>query len=189
MLWGSRRPKRAPRGPRRSRTAGHPGTRRRASNACSEMSASTAPKIMDSVARPRTARARFGAHGPDGRRTGVGTPGRDPVAYDFRAADMAAGGQGAPLVPIYHHAVAVALDWRRAVAVLDIGGVANVTHVDQNDDFGPRLVGPGMPLRPMPSRIWPCARCRQRPSPFRERPACDDRSLAASWLDLVRRPG
>ena len=34
----------------------------------------------------------------------------------------------------------------------DIGGVANVTYVDQNDDFGPRLVGPGMPLRPMPSQ-------------------------------------
>jgi len=61
----------------------------------------------------------------------------------------------------------------------DIGGVANVTYVDQNDDFGPRLVGPGMP-----SRIWPCAHCSQHPSPFRERPACDDRSLAASWLDL-----
>lgn len=48
-----------------------------------------------------------------------------PVVCDFRSADVAAGGQGAPLVPLYHQALAT--DLERPVAVLNIGGVANVT--------------------------------------------------------------
>ncbi|MFA6266919.1 MAG: anhydro-N-acetylmuramic acid kinase [Pseudolabrys sp.] len=52
------------------------------------------------------------------------------VAYDFRAADVAAGGQGAPLVPIFHRALARDLDRPHPIAVLNIGGVANVTFVD-----------------------------------------------------------
>jgi anhydro-N-acetylmuramic acid kinase len=55
---------------------------------------------------------------------------RLPVAYDFRAADVAAGGQGAPLVPIFHQALARGLDRPGPIAVLNIGGVANVTYVD-----------------------------------------------------------
>jgi anhydro-N-acetylmuramic acid kinase len=53
-----------------------------------------------------------------------------PVAYDFRAADVAAGGQGAPLVPVYHQALARGLDRPHPIAVLNVGGVANVTYVD-----------------------------------------------------------
>ena len=64
-----------------------------------------------------------------------------PVVYDFRAADVAAGGQGAPLVPIYHQALARTLDRPHPIAVLNIGGVANVTFVDGGDpvagDTGP----------------------------------------------------
>ena len=52
-----------------------------------------------------------------------------PVAYDFRAGDVAAGGQGAPLVPVYHQALALRLDRPRPIAVLNVGGVANVTYV------------------------------------------------------------
>jgi anhydro-N-acetylmuramic acid kinase len=52
------------------------------------------------------------------------------VVYDFRAADVAAGGQGAPLVPIYHRALARRLGWPPPVAVLNVGGVANVTYID-----------------------------------------------------------
>ncbi|MEQ1576652.1 MAG: anhydro-N-acetylmuramic acid kinase [Hyphomicrobium sp.] len=52
-----------------------------------------------------------------------------PVVYDLRAADVAAGGQGAPLVPIYHKALAVKLP-QRPIAVVNIGGVANVTWMD-----------------------------------------------------------
>jgi anhydro-N-acetylmuramic acid kinase len=47
------------------------------------------------------------------------------VVNDFRSADVAAGGQGAPLVPIYHQALAANLP--KPLAVLNIGGVANVT--------------------------------------------------------------
>ena len=64
-----------------------------------------------------------------------------PVAYDFRAADVAAGGQGAPLVPVFHQALARDLNRPHPVAVLNVGGVANVTYVDGGDpiacDTGP----------------------------------------------------
>ena len=51
--------------------------------------------------------------------------GRD-VVYDLRAADVEAGGQGAPLAPVYHQAIAARLP-QRPVAFLNIGGVANIT--------------------------------------------------------------
>ncbi len=47
------------------------------------------------------------------------------VAFDFRSADVAAGGQGAPLVPVAHAALAAALP--KPLAVLNLGGVGNVT--------------------------------------------------------------
>jgi anhydro-N-acetylmuramic acid kinase len=63
------------------------------------------------------------------------------VAHDFRAADVAAGGQGAPLVPVYHQALARDLARPHPIAVLNVGGVANVTYVDGGDpiacDTGP----------------------------------------------------
>lgn len=52
------------------------------------------------------------------------------VIYDFRSADMKAGGQGAPLLPIYHHKRAVESD--KPLAVLNIGGVSNITYIDQD---------------------------------------------------------
>ena len=52
------------------------------------------------------------------------------MAYDFRAADMAAGGQGAPLVPVYHRALVEAAGFLEPVVVVNIGGVANLTYVD-----------------------------------------------------------
>lgn len=56
-----------------------------------------------------------------------------PVVYDFRAADVAAGGQGAPLVPLYHQALVRSAGLDGPVAVLNIGGVANITWVDAAD--------------------------------------------------------
>ncbi|MEL7547418.1 MAG: anhydro-N-acetylmuramic acid kinase [Pseudomonadota bacterium] len=49
-----------------------------------------------------------------------------PVAYDFRTADVATGGQGAPLAPAYHRALLQRLGDEPA-AVLNLGGVANIT--------------------------------------------------------------
>ncbi|MEJ6401738.1 anhydro-N-acetylmuramic acid kinase [Yoonia sp. 2307UL14-13] len=53
-----------------------------------------------------------------------------PVVGDFRSADMRGGGQGAPLAPFYHFALA---HWIRAdapIAFLNLGGVGNITWVD-----------------------------------------------------------
>src|SRR3984885_9937026 len=68
-----------------------------------------------------------------------------PIVYDFRAADVAAGGQGAPLAPIFHQALVRQAGSEPQVAVLNIGGVANVTFID-----GAQLIacdtGPGNAL-------------------------------------------
>ncbi len=68
------------------------------------------------------------------------------VVYDFRAADVAAGGQGAPLVPVYHRALARMLDRPHPIAVLNIGGVANVTYLDGVPDPYACDTGPGNAL-------------------------------------------
>lgn len=52
-----------------------------------------------------------------------------PVIWDFRAADVAAGGQGAPLVPIFHAALADMVRMSKPMAFLNLGGVANVTYI------------------------------------------------------------
>jgi anhydro-N-acetylmuramic acid kinase len=57
-----------------------------------------------------------------------------PVVYDFRAADVAAGGHGAPLVPVFHRALARSLDRTHPIAVLNLGGVANITFIDGRND-------------------------------------------------------
>jgi anhydro-N-acetylmuramic acid kinase len=69
-----------------------------------------------------------------------------PVVYDFRAADVAAGGEGAPLVPVFHRAMVETLDRQYPVAVLNIGGVANVTYIDGGPDPLACDTGPGNAL-------------------------------------------
>lgn len=76
------------------------------------------------------------AHEPGGRGTHQAGSGAVlaqvlgvPVVWDFRSNDVQLGGQGAPLVPFYHHALARRLD-SAPVVFLNIGGVANVTWVD-----------------------------------------------------------
>ncbi|ERI15570.1 anhydro-N-acetylmuramic acid kinase [Brucella intermedia] len=64
------------------------------------------------------------------------------VAYDFRTADIRAGGQGAPLAAIYHAALLRSVDPSGNTAILNLGGVGNITWWDGGDalvafDTGP----------------------------------------------------
>jgi anhydro-N-acetylmuramic acid kinase len=69
-----------------------------------------------------------------------------PVMYDFRAADVAAGGQGAPLVPVYHRALAQSLEREGPRVVVNIGGVSNITYIDGADTLIACDTGPGNAL-------------------------------------------
>lgn len=66
------------------------------------------------------------------------------VVCDFRSADVAAGGQGAPFAPLYHRALCAGMP--RPVAVLNIGGVANVTWIGPGEEVLAFDTGPGNAL-------------------------------------------
>src|SRR5713101_8405436 len=71
------------------------------------------------------------------------------VVADFRSADVAAGGEGAPLAPLYH--AALAADRAKPIAILNLGGVGNVTWIgpgtkDGADDIRAFDTGPGNAL-------------------------------------------
>nr|WP_253944485.1 anhydro-N-acetylmuramic acid kinase [Pseudogemmobacter hezensis] len=82
------------------------------------------------------------AHDPDGRlqgarrthQAGNGALLADtlgvPVVWDFRTADVALGGQGAPLAPFYHFALAKKIGAGQPLAFLNLGGVGNLTWID-----------------------------------------------------------
>lgn len=69
------------------------------------------------------------------------------VVYDFRSADIAAGGHGAPLAPIYHKALlersGLGLASGAGCAVLNLGGVGNVTLIDAAGTLHASDCGPG----------------------------------------------
>jgi len=67
------------------------------------------------------------------------------VVWDLRAADAAAGGQGAPLAPVYHRALAAKLP-ERPVVVVNVGGVANVTWISRDGTLIAFDTGPGNAL-------------------------------------------
>jgi anhydro-N-acetylmuramic acid kinase len=69
-----------------------------------------------------------------------------PVVYEFRAADVAAGGQGAPVVPVFHRAMVRLLERAHPVGVLNLGGVANVTFINGDDQLIACDTGPGNAL-------------------------------------------
>jgi anhydro-N-acetylmuramic acid kinase len=68
------------------------------------------------------------------------------VVYDFRANDVAEGGQGAPLVPAYHRALAMGSELDLPAAIINIGGVANVTWVGPDGELLAFDTGPGNAL-------------------------------------------
>jgi len=79
------------------------------------------------------------AHDPGGRGTHQTGDGgvlaqilETPVAWDFRTADVALGGQGAPLAPFFHHACARWAGLDEPVAFVNLGGVGNITWLDPN---------------------------------------------------------
>jgi anhydro-N-acetylmuramic acid kinase len=90
------------------------------------------------------------------------------VVADFRRRDMAAGGQGAPLVPAFHHALFARAD--RARAVVNLGGVANVTLLVPGQPVRGFDTGPGNVLRRGASITRCCTRCSPSRSSPRRRP-------------------
>jgi anhydro-N-acetylmuramic acid kinase len=120
-----------------------------AANALAECYATVVQRLLDGL--PPAAVRAIGAHGQTirhqpGRHDGIGYTsqinqpallaercGIDVIA-DFRSRDVAAGGQGAPLVPPFHAAVFGRSDQARAV--VNIGGISNLT-----------LLAPGQPPR------------------------------------------
>lgn len=63
---------------------------------------------------------------------------RIDVVNDFRRRDVAAGGQGAPLVPLYH--AALSKDLRLPVGVVNIGGIGNITWVGRSESSDESLM-------------------------------------------------
>lgn len=87
------------------------------------------------------------AHDPSGRGTHQVADGSAlaqrmgvPVVWDFRSADVALGGQGAPLASFYHFALAQESGAKEAVGFLNMGGVGNLTWVNPTAS-GPEVKG------------------------------------------------
>ena len=70
--------------------------------------------------------------------------------YDIRANDMAYGGQGAPLVPVFHQALAAGLDEpyksKLPIAFVNIGGISNISYIGTNGELIAFDTGPGNAL-------------------------------------------
>ena len=69
------------------------------------------------------------------------------VVYDFRQNDLKNGGQGAPLTPIYHKLLAKSFKEegkiKLPVIILNIGGIANITSINENYEISSEDIGPG----------------------------------------------
>lgn len=71
----------------------------------------------------------------------ISTQTKMTVVADFRTRDMVLGGQGAPFAPFYHHEVFKAQP--KPLAVVNIGGIANVTLLNQDKPTKGYDTGPG----------------------------------------------
>ena len=114
-----------------------------------------------------------------------------PVVHDFRAADVKAGGQGAPLVPVYHRARLLAhrgIIQEEAHVVLNIGGVANITFVAAHHPLACD-VGPGNALMDdwMLSRTGHAMDRGEYARRGSVTNACLQRVLSHPWFDLPNR--
>ena len=58
------------------------------------------------------------------------------IIFDFRSNDIALGGQGAPLAPIYHQFIIEKHNLELPSCILNIGGVSNLTYWDGNKLIG-----------------------------------------------------
>ncbi len=65
------------------------------------------------------------------------------VVYNFRQNDLENGGQGAPLVPIFHKLLKEKFKFKLPVIILNLGGIANLTIIDTNDHIQSYDIGPG----------------------------------------------
>ena len=65
------------------------------------------------------------------------------VVYDFRQNDLKNGGRGAPLTPIFHKLMAKKNKMPLPVIILNIGGIANATFIDAENNIFSRDIGPG----------------------------------------------
>ncbi len=65
------------------------------------------------------------------------------VVGDFRRADLAAGGQGAPFAPLFHRALAVKAGLPEPMVIVNIGGVSNITWVGTDGRICAFDTGPG----------------------------------------------
>jgi len=65
------------------------------------------------------------------------------VIYDFRKNDLKKGGQGAPLVPIFHKLLLSKYNLEKPLVFLNIGGIANATFINTNNRFYSVDIGPG----------------------------------------------
>src|SRR5205823_14534312 len=128
-----------------------------AANALMDACAATVAALLTSAGLEPTQVAAIGVHGqtvrhrPDlGYTTQLANPARlaeatgITVVADFRSRDVAAGGQGAPLVPALHAALFASRDHHRAV--VNLGGIANVTDLPPGGPVRGFDTGPGNTL-------------------------------------------
>jgi len=168
-----------------------------AANALTQLYAETVHALLQTTRTPAAQVRAIGAHGQTVRhrpgafdgigytlqlnqpallaeRTGI------TVVADFRSRDVAAGGQGAPLVPAFHHTVFGSTT--ETVAVLNIGGIANLTLL-QDEQIRGWDCGPGNVLLDH----W-CQLHTGQPYDTDGRWAARGRVDAALLADLLREP-
>ena len=64
------------------------------------------------------------------------------VIFNFRQNDLNNGGQGAPLIPIYHKAISAKIKEKKPCLFINIGGISNFTYINNRKMFATDI-GPG----------------------------------------------